>query len=274
MYRLFALPLLVAVSLGVTLPEDGPVPAQNPGPAPQTTDSAPLPAAKPANDEASRPSSGEPETQDTAPAKQAPGKAEKTAQKPDITAPGADEVALAHCEAELRKLGAVFEREKPLRGENGCGIEAPYRLDQIIRNVALSPSSQMRCETALAVARWTDTVVVPATEALPGKITLTGINHGSTYICRRRNNSATGKMSEHSIGNAIDVMSFEFNGHDPIPVSPRAGDGTVEEAFQRAVRGGACLHFTTVLGPGANASHADHLHLDVIKRNRGYRLCE
>jgi hypothetical protein len=107
----------------------------------------------------------------------------------------------------------------------------------------------------------------PTVSPLPGSIT------GSTYVCRRRNNSATGKMSEHAIGNAIDIMSFEFKGRDPIPVSPRAGDGTVEEAFQRAVRGGACLHFTTVLGPGSNASHADHLHLDIIRRNRGYRLC-
>jgi len=274
MYRLFALPFLVAVSLGVTLPEDGPVPTRNPGPAPQSTDSAPVPAAKPANDEAGTPSSDVSDTKDPSPAKQPTGNADRPAQKPAITAPDADEVALAHCEAELRKLGAVFEREKPVRGENGCGIEAPYRLDQIIRNVALSPSSQMRCETALALARWTNTVVAPAAEALPGEITLTQINHGSTYICRRRNNSATGKMSEHAIGNAVDVISFEFKGRDPIPVSPRAGDGTVEEAFQRAVRGGACLHFTTVLGPGTNASHADHLHLDVITRNRGYRLCE
>lgn len=272
MQRLIALPLLVAVSLGVTLPEDGPVPTLNPRPAQQTTDSAPVPTAKPPEDTASTPSPQDAE--DKKPSQQDTGSADKPAPKPAISAPKADEAALAHCEAELRKLGAVFERQEPLRGENGCGMEAPYRLDEIIRGVALSPSSQMRCETALALAQWTSTVVAPAAKALPETVTLTRINHGSTYVCRRRNNSATGKMSEHAIGNAVDVMSFEFKGHDPIPVSPRAGDGTVEEAFQRAVRGGACLHFTTVLGPGTNASHADHLHLDVIARRGGYRLCE
>lgn len=275
MRLLLALPVLVVISMAVTLPEDGPVPTRNPRPAPESTQSAPVPAAKPADDkQAVTPPADTSESKDTAPAKQATGKAEKTADKPGITAPDADEAALAHCEAELRKLGTVFERQEPLQGENGCGIEAPYNVDQIIRNVALAPSSQMRCETALALARWTGTVVVPAAKALHEKITLTRINHGSTYICRRRNNSAAGKMSEHAIGNAVDVMNFEFNGHDPIPVSPRAGDGTVEEAFQRAVRGGACLHFTTVLGPGTNASHADHLHLDIIERRGGYRLCE
>lgn len=168
----------------------------------------------------------------------------------------------------------MFDRTEPLRGKNGCGITAPYSVEQVIPGVSLAPNSQLRCETALALARWTDTVVVPAAKALGDRTTLAQINHGSTYVCRRRNNASTGKMSEHAIGNAVDVMSFEFEGHDPIPVSPRAGDGTVEEAFQRAVRGGACLHFTTVLGPGSNASHADHLHLDIIERKRGYRLCE
>lgn len=276
MRRLVFLPVLLAVCMGVDLPEDGPVPATKP--ASQIDGSPPLSAGKPSGDD-SRPASTDaskndkPEKADTPASPQAT----KIAAQPDlpsISAPDADEVALAHCEAQLRKLGAVFEREQPLSGENGCGIDAPYRLDQVVPGVTLAPASQMRCETALALARWTKTVVVPAAQTLPDDITLTRINHGSTYICRRRNNGANGKMSEHAIGNAVDVMSFEFTGHEPISVSPRAGDGTVEEAFQRAVRGGACLHFTTVLGPGTNASHADHLHLDIIKRKRGYRLCE
>ena len=87
-------------------------------------------------------------------------------------------------------------------------------------------------------------------------------------------NGSSGKMSEHAIGNAIDIMSFEFRGRDPVTVAPRAGNGTMDEAFQRAVRGGACLHFTTVLGPGSDASHDGHLHLDIAIRRGGYRLCQ
>ena len=40
------------------------------------------------------------------------------------------------------------------------------------------------------------------------------------------------------------------------------------------VRRGACSYFTRVLGPGADASHKDHMHLDVIARTSGYRLCQ
>ena len=274
--RTLALPLLIVVCMGVELPRHGPVPLENPRQLRSAEKTIPVPPAKPAAQTGipEMPEKTGPDTTQEPSAKSPPTGSEEQAALPGISAPEISEAGLANCEAELRKLGAVFKSEDPVRGKNGCGIEAPYRLDQIVRGVKLSPASQLRCDTALSLARWIDTVVVPATAALPGGITLTGVNHGSSYICRRRNNSASGKMSEHAIGNAVDVVGFGFKGRDPIAVSPRAGDGTVEEAFQRAIRGGACLHFTTVLGPGANASHDDHLHLDIITRKGGYRLCE
>jgi hypothetical protein len=81
-------------------------------------------------------------------------------------------------------------------------------------------------------------------------------------------------LSEHSFGNALDVIGFSFQNGAPIRMEPRADTGTIEEAFQRAVRGGACLSFTTVLGPGTDAAHADHLHLDIRDRDGGYRICQ
>lgn len=185
-----------------------------------------------------------------------------------------DEEELSKCEAELRKLGGTFERLPTIDGEGTCGMAAPYRLDRVGRDVRLEPASEMTCETALAFARWVNRVVVPATDALGDDIRLTEIRHGSTYICRTRNNVAGAKISYHAFGMAIDVVTFEFDGHAPIAISPRAGAGNLEEAFQRAVRGGACLYFTTVLGPGTDASHGDNLHLDVAERRGGYRLCQ
>lgn len=100
------------------------------------------------------------------------------------------------------------------------------------------------------------------------------MNHGSTYVCRRRNNKPTGKLSHHAWGNAIDIMSFEFDTGAPIRIKPRKRTGTSAEAFQRAVRYGACMTFTTVIGPGTDAAHANHLHLDVAKRRGDWRLCQ
>lgn len=273
MRRLLALPVLIAVLTGVELPQDGPVPQQNPR-LETAQDSTPLPEQRPDDTTSTGDMPATHGTTTSATPEPKPADKKTPSDLPTISRPKPDEAALVYCEAELRKLGAVFTREDPVQGENGCGIEAPYRIDRIISGVALSPASQLRCATALALARWTETVVLPAAAALPEKVELAGINHGSTYVCRRRNNLPAGKMSEHSIGNAIDIADFEFDGRQPIGISPRQGDGDIEEAFQRAVRGGACLHFTTVLGPGSDASHAGHLHLDIAQRRGGYRLCQ
>jgi hypothetical protein len=185
-----------------------------------------------------------------------------------------DEEALAECETELRKLGGTFERLPAIDGKGTCGMAAPYRLRMVGRGVRLEPASQMTCQTAVAFARWVNKVVMPATDALGDDTGLTKVRHGSTYVCRQRNNLESEKVSYHAFGLAIDIVSFEFDGHAPIAVAPRAGDGNLEEAFQRAVRGGACLYFATVLGPGTDSFHGNHLHLDIAQRNRGYRMCQ
>jgi hypothetical protein len=234
-------PLIVMVLAGAELTADIPIPVPKPKPVAET---------------------GTPEP------------AVKASPQVTITAPEGTEAALRSCESELETLGVDFERLEPVTGENGCGIASPYAITAIAHGVALKPATELRCETALSLARWVRDVAVPSARALPGSPRLRTINHGSTYVCRRRNNLPTGKMSEHSIGNAIDIVGFEFEGREPIGVTPRTGKGSFEEAFQRAVRAGACLHFTTVLGPGANASQDDHLQFDIARRRGGYRLCQ
>jgi hypothetical protein len=54
-------------------------------------------------------------------------------------------------------------------------------------------------------------------------------------------------------------------------VLPRADkDMTVDARFQRAVRKAACGPFTTVLGPGSDAYHDDHMHFDTKPRRSPY----
>jgi hypothetical protein len=189
-----------------------------------------------------------------------------------------DSAALAACRVELRAMGTVFEERTAIlpqgEEERGCGVAKPFNVSEIVPGVTLAPETEMRCETALALARFVRDEIQPAAEALPGLGPVTAIQHGSTYVCRGRNNNEEAEISEHAKGNAIDLMSFTFENGETIAVTPKDGDGDAAEAFQAAVRGGACLHFTTVLGPGADAYHDDHLHLDIATRNGGYRLCQ
>src|SRR5262249_16615862 len=36
----------------------------------------------------------------------------------------------------------------------------------------------------------------------------------------------------------------------------------------------ACARFTTVLGPGSDGYHEDHIHLDRAERHNDYRICQ
>lgn len=180
------------------------------------------------------------------------------------------------CTRALNELGARFTQSAPiLDPDPDCGILRPVTLSQPVPGVALDPPAPLRCDAALALARWIKGTVIPAATRLPeGKAGLSAIEHATSYTCRRRNNAATGKLSEHAFGNAIDIFAFRFGPTETLPVKPRAGDGNLRESFQRAVRAGACLEFTTVLGPGTDAAHAQHLHLDVRQRRGGFRLCQ
>ena len=52
--------------------------------------------------------------------------------------------------------------------------------------------------------------------------------------------------------------------------------GADEASYFRAIRTAACGWFTTVLGPGADAFHANNMHLDIEQHGSSgsYRICE
>jgi len=266
MRRLLMLPMALLVMAAVDLPDEGPVPAADPRPAevrsPAGADAAADPDAAP-DDEAGRAEDATPPVlSKPAPIAVIPPPAPLSVEK--ITA----------CEAELTRLGAVFERRDPIEAEGGCGVPQPYNLREPVAGVILKPATNVTCPVALATARWVRDVVQPAVRALGEGVTLAEITHASSYVCRSRNNQPGAKISEHAHGNAIDINGFDLDGRAPLPVIPRRGNGNIDEAFQRAVQAGACLYFTTVLGPGSDPFHDDHLHLDLAERRSGYRLCQ
>ncbi len=178
------------------------------------------------------------------------------------------------CRTQLLTLGARFEAIPQIAGKEGCGIESPLLLKEVAPGVKLEPQAEINCKTALATVNWVGQVVLPALRTGFPERRLVSIRQASTYVCRPRNNVEGSKLSEHATGNAIDIAAFNFQKEKPIIIAPRQRTGQMEEAFQKAVRFGACPHFTTVLGPYSDASHAEHLHFDMAERRGGYRLCD
>lgn len=175
------------------------------------------------------------------------------------------------CRERLTQLGVRFHPVPPIM-EGDCGAPWPLRVSALSDALALAPSITTTCPIAEALARWTFEAVAPAAGrelgGPPKQIVI-----GTSYECRSRNRQPGAKLSEHAFGDAVDVMGFQFESGKAMRVGPLAAE-TPEGRFQAAIRDEACRFFTTVLGPGSDESHKDHLHLDLKSRARGLRLCQ
>lgn len=180
------------------------------------------------------------------------------------------------CLLELTLLGAQYSETPPVADETqrDCGIARPILLQRPLPGIEINGGALMRCDTARHLAHWLRDFVRPAAAMLPGQPRLTALEPGTTYQCRVTVGNDTENLSEHAFGNAIDIAAFHFDNGTSLAIEPRQDSGNLPEAFQRTVRSSACLHFTTVLGPGTNAAHDDHLHLDIKRRQNGWRLCQ
>jgi hypothetical protein len=175
------------------------------------------------------------------------------------------------CRERLTQLGVRFE-PLPAIVNGQCGAPYPLRVLALPDGVQIPAPATLVCPAAEALARWTREVVV-AEAARHLEAQLTRIAAGTSYECRNQNRAATGKLSEHAFANGVDISGFEFKGRKAVTVGEHAPE-TPEALFQQAVRSQACTYFTTVLGPGSDAAHATHLHLDLRGRGRGFRLCQ
>jgi hypothetical protein len=174
------------------------------------------------------------------------------------------------CRRRLERLGARFE-PLPAIANGQCGAAKPLKVTALADDLALAPPVTLVCAAAESLARWATEAQVAAERDLGQP--LKGLTIGTSYECRGQNHDPDAKLSEHSFANGVDVMGFTFAGRPALSVLA-APEGTPEATFLGAVRSRACDFFRTVLGPGSDAAHANHLHLDERQRNAGHRLCQ
>jgi hypothetical protein len=178
----------------------------------------------------------------------------------------------AGCIGRIRALGVKFTEEPPMDVGGSCSVPHPLNVSSLGSGVAIGPETILNCAETESLARWMKEVVVPSATRLLGSAP-NRIAQDSAYVCRNRYNDPHQKISEHAHANALDVKSFGFAGRDPVNIGLAKADSP-EAQFEAEIRKGSCTYFTTVLGPGSNAAHATHFHLDMAFRRGGYRLCE
>lgn len=185
----------------------------------------------------------------------------------------ADEVAgtPTECDQRLQAI-AVIDPIPRLIGPGACGGGDMVHLHAVLRadgtRIELKPAPVLRCPFAESLARWLRDDASP----LSGKLgaALRSVQTYDDFECRGRNRVAGAKLSEHGKGNAVDLRTFTLADGRVLTLT----DMTVAKDFRDALRDSACHRFTTVLGPGSDSHHEGHIHLDLIDRHHGYRMCQ
>jgi hypothetical protein len=138
--------------------------------------------------------------------------------------------------------------------------------------VEIKPAATLACPIVLALDRWIVDTVQPAAQRWFNQ-PVTEIRQISAYSCRGMNGQTTTRISEHAFGNAIDISSFVLADGRRITVKEGWRGSPEEQGFMRDVQGAACEQFSTVLAPGSNRFHYDHIHLDLMRRASGRTIC-
>lgn len=170
--------------------------------------------------------------------------------------------------------------ESPKGPDPRCTIEEPVRLTALSvpfaagRSIALPGHPIISCRLATAVTEWTGRIAAPVIATGFGA-ELKAMRTGPGFACRPRNREPGAKLSAHGQGLALDIAGFDLADGRMVAVGPTPPSPAGAAALA-SIRTAACGWFLTVLGPGSDPSHADHLHLDlqIHGRSESYRMCQ
>ena len=198
-----------------------------------------------------------------------PAPAAETAPAPESVKPAGPSA----CFADFTERGGIALPAVPDMGNGACAVEDPVTF----RSVAMPDGSRVefdsaitvRCGFGLAIVAWVRDDLPPIMTRENAKLArLIGVGG---HACRSRNGTAGAPISEHATGNALDLSGLRLQDGRNVDLTGRdAATRALRDALQKT----ACARFTTVLGPGSDSSHKDHLHLDMRKRPRDFKMCQ
>ena len=266
---LTAVASLLSLGIAVAVALEGaparPVPVTLPPPRPATL---PAPTAAPVGPKPSPQASALP-TQSSAPAGAPLAPAEASSCLTTLSAVPGNRLRAAPPSASL--------------AAEGCRVVEPVIVEALaVRrpagpgSITLVPPPTLSCDMARALSVWFDSALVPLARGALDK-ELASLRVGGGHECRRRNRQAQTPMSEHATGRALDIFAFQLGEgrQGRLEISVEKPEGLVQTRFLDAVRQSACGAFMTALGPGSDAAHANHLHVDIQqRRTNSSRFCQ
>jgi hypothetical protein len=139
--------------------------------------------------------------------------------------------------------------------------------------VAVKPAATLACPIVSVLDRWLADSVQPAAQRWFGA-RVVEIKQISAYSCRGMNGNSSAHISEHAFGNALDIAGFTLADGRRISVKDGWKGMPEEQGFLHDVQASACQQFTTVLAPGSNVYHYDHIHVDLMRRASRRLICQ
>ena len=179
--------------------------------------------------------------------------------------------ATGQCLARLGRTGAEYTAVPDRYVDQGCAILGTVQLASLPSDTAhlgVTNLGPVTCEVSQAFTGWARYGVDRAARQLLGS-PVRSIETFGSYSCR--NVAGSGRRSAHATGAAIDISGFVLEDGRRITVKSGWNGGTEREReFLRVVQQSACKRFDTVLGPGYNSAHNDHLHLEGVIGTQSY----
>lgn len=221
--------------------------------------SVPLPRPRPADAPTAEPEPPAAETPTPVEPGQAPGQAAEAPPAPSA------------CRLALSEAIAIAPSIPDIHGAGGCGGTDLVRLEAVVlpdkHVVTVRPAAILRCTMASAVADWIRTDMAALATRLGSVIT--DLDNFDSFECRSRNRVDGAPLSEHGRANALDVRSLKLANGQSIDLADR----TVPRELRESVLHSVCARFSTVLGPGSDGYHEEHIHLDLMERHHDYKIC-
>lgn len=228
-------------------------------------DAMPLPRPRPAH---------APQAEPAPSADDAPNSAQQPAEtKPDASAvPDEKPPEPSACRLALTDAIAIAPSIPAIKGPSACGGDDLVRLEAIVlsdnQKVSVKPPAILRCTMATAIADWVRADMAPLAASLATR--LSELDNFDSFECRGRNRVKGARLSEHGLANALDVRSLRLANGTAISLTDR----TVPRETREKVLHSVCARFMTVLGPGSDWYHEDHIHLDLAERSNNYKICQ
>lgn len=163
------------------------------------------------------------------------------------------------------QVSAYVQSLSAISGPGICGAEHPFKVAALAGGaVGLNTDATLACPMLPALDQWITQAVQPAAMARYGQPVVMVQTMGS-YGCRSINHQARAQLSEHAFGNALDIGGFRLADGREINVQRGWRGDPADSAFLHDAQAGACAVFTTVLAPGSDAHHYNHMHLDLAQ---------